>query len=201
MLVGQYTADIAQYDSEVKYWQAEVDYTNIRSPINGRIGIRASIPAISSAPRTIRLSSRSSSCSRFRSSSRCRQRNWRGMMFRWGSRIYRSPPTLRMGLLRSIAARFIPSTIWSIRPPGTIKLKASFDNKQYKLWPGDFVDCRIQVDKRPDGLTVPTASVHQGPKGDFVWVIKPDNTADRSWRAGAAVARRYISGRRESAGR
>jgi len=40
MLVGQYTADIAQYEADIKYWQAELAYTNIRSPINGRIGIR-----------------------------------------------------------------------------------------------------------------------------------------------------------------
>jgi len=61
---------------------------------------------------------------------------------------------------------------------GTIKLKASFANEQEKLWPGDFVDCRVIIDNKKDGLTVPTASVRQGPKGDYVWVIKADNTAD-----------------------
>jgi multidrug efflux system membrane fusion protein len=60
---------------------------------------------------------------------------------------------------------------------GTIKLKASFGNEAHKLWPGDFVDCRIMVDKQSDGLTVPTAAIHHGPRGDFVWLVTPENTA------------------------
>ena len=59
---------------------------------------------------------------------------------------------------------------------GTIKLKAEFNNEQYKLWPGDFVDCKIVVEQRDNGLTVPTAAIRHGPRGDFVWVIQPDNT-------------------------
>ena len=61
---------------------------------------------------------------------------------------------------------------------GTIILKASFPNEQEKLWPGDFVDCRIVVDKQNDGLTVPSASVRQGPKGDYVWVVTANNAAE-----------------------
>ena len=60
---------------------------------------------------------------------------------------------------------------------GTIKLKASFDNERYKLWPGDFVDCKVIVETRRDGLTVPTAAIRHGPRGDFVWVVQPDSTA------------------------
>ena len=39
MLVGQYTADLAQYEADIKDWQAELAYTDILL-INGRIGIR-----------------------------------------------------------------------------------------------------------------------------------------------------------------
>ena len=39
-LVDQYTAELAEYGAEIKYWQAQVDFTLIRSPINGRTGIR-----------------------------------------------------------------------------------------------------------------------------------------------------------------
>jgi membrane fusion protein, multidrug efflux system len=59
---------------------------------------------------------------------------------------------------------------------GTIRLKASFPNKALKLWPGDFVNGRITVDLRRDGLTVPTGAVRHGPKGDFVWVVKSNRT-------------------------
>jgi membrane fusion protein, multidrug efflux system len=59
---------------------------------------------------------------------------------------------------------------------GTIKLKANFNNEQHKLWPGDFVDCKIIVENSRNGLTVPTAAIRHGPRGDFVWVIQPDST-------------------------
>ena len=38
--VGLYTAEIAQYDGQIKYAQAQLDFATIRSPINGRTGIR-----------------------------------------------------------------------------------------------------------------------------------------------------------------
>jgi multidrug efflux system membrane fusion protein len=60
---------------------------------------------------------------------------------------------------------------------GTIKLKADFPNERNKLWPGDFVDCKVEVESRHDGLTIPAAAVEHGPKGDFVWVVA-DNIAE-----------------------
>ena len=54
---------------------------------------------------------------------------------------------------------------------GTIKLKADFPNARNKLWPGDFVDCKIEVESRHNGLTIPAAAIEHGPKGDFVWAV------------------------------
>ena len=36
---------------------------------------------------------------------------------------------------------------------------------------------RITVDTIADGLTVPAIALRHGPRGDFVWVVKPDGTA------------------------
>jgi multidrug efflux system membrane fusion protein len=58
---------------------------------------------------------------------------------------------------------------------GTIKLKARFPNARLRLWPGDFVNGRIVVDVRKSGLTVPSEAVRHGPRGDFVWVVKPES--------------------------
>src|SRR4029078_324245 len=44
MLVGQYGAEVAQYEAEMKFAQARLDYATIKSPINGRISIRAVDP-------------------------------------------------------------------------------------------------------------------------------------------------------------
>jgi len=61
---------------------------------------------------------------------------------------------------------------------GTIKLKATFDNPTNALWPGEFVTAHLLLATRKGGLTVPTQSVQRGPNGTFVWVIKPDSTAE-----------------------
>src|ERR1019366_2035796 len=60
---------------------------------------------------------------------------------------------------------------------GTIKLKAVFDNPDNRLWPGQFVNVRLQVGVRSHALTVPSIAVQHGPDGLFVYVFKPDSTA------------------------
>jgi multidrug efflux system membrane fusion protein len=59
---------------------------------------------------------------------------------------------------------------------GTIKLKAEFQNADNRLWPGQFVDARVQVAVLPDAVTVPAASVQRGQDGMYVYVVKPDST-------------------------
>ncbi|HEV3065019.1 MAG TPA: efflux RND transporter periplasmic adaptor subunit [Chthoniobacterales bacterium] len=61
---------------------------------------------------------------------------------------------------------------------GTVKLKAVFQNRQLDLWPGQFVNVRLLVDTRRQALVVPSGAVNQGPNGDFVYVIRPDLTAE-----------------------
>jgi membrane fusion protein, multidrug efflux system len=60
---------------------------------------------------------------------------------------------------------------------GTIKLKAIFKNRQLGLWPGQFVNIRLLVDTRKQALVVPANAVSGGANGDFVYVIRPDLTA------------------------
>jgi multidrug efflux system membrane fusion protein len=61
---------------------------------------------------------------------------------------------------------------------GTIKLKATFDNPDNTLWPGEFVTAHLLLSTRKGGLTVPAQTVQRGPDGTFVWVIKPDNSVE-----------------------
>ncbi len=60
----------------------------------------------------------------------------------------------------------------------TYKLKALFANDDERLWPGEFVNARLQVGTMPDAVVIPTVAVQRGPKGLFAWIIKPDNTAE-----------------------
>jgi len=61
---------------------------------------------------------------------------------------------------------------------GTIKLKASFPNDRRTLWPGQFVNVRLQIGAVHDGLTVASRVIQRGPKGFFAFVIKADNTVE-----------------------
>jgi multidrug efflux system membrane fusion protein len=62
---------------------------------------------------------------------------------------------------------------------GTIKLKATFPNPNNRLWPGQFVNVKLQVGTDKDALTVPSAAVQHGPDGVYVYAVKPDSTVGR----------------------
>ncbi len=57
---------------------------------------------------------------------------------------------------------------------GTIRLKATFPNEQFHLWPGQFVNARLLVTTRKAGTVVPASVVQRGPDGSYAFVIKED---------------------------
>ncbi|MDN7654452.1 MdtA/MuxA family multidrug efflux RND transporter periplasmic adaptor subunit [Burkholderia multivorans] len=59
---------------------------------------------------------------------------------------------------------------------GTVKLRATFDNKEGLLFPNQFVNTRLLVDVIRDATIVPTSAVLTGSIGQFVYIVKPDNT-------------------------
>src|SRR5262249_54552322 len=59
----------------------------------------------------------------------------------------------------------------------TIRLKAMFENKDERLWPGEFVNARLLVETRSNVVTVPSTAVQRGPKGLFAWVVDDRNVA------------------------
>jgi multidrug efflux system membrane fusion protein len=61
----------------------------------------------------------------------------------------------------------------------TIRLKARFANDDDRLWPGEFVHLRIQVDTRKSAVTIPPVALQRGPNGFYTWVVKPDGTAEQ----------------------
>lgn len=61
---------------------------------------------------------------------------------------------------------------------GTIQLKAEFPNHEHKLWPGQLVNARLLLDTRSNAITVAGSAVQQGQNGTYVYVVKPDQTAE-----------------------
>ncbi len=61
---------------------------------------------------------------------------------------------------------------------GTVKLKATFPNNDLKLWPGKFVNARLVLTTQKNATVIPSAVVQRGPNGTYAYVIKPDKTAE-----------------------
>lgn len=58
----------------------------------------------------------------------------------------------------------------------TFKLKSEFPNEDRKLWPGEFVNVRLQVKTVQGGIVVPATGIQQGPDGEYAWVVQGDDT-------------------------
>jgi multidrug efflux system membrane fusion protein len=61
---------------------------------------------------------------------------------------------------------------------GTIQLKATFENNENALWPGQFVNVALTLTKQVGAVLVPSQAVQSGQKGQYVFVVKPDQTVE-----------------------
>src|SRR5262249_12657880 len=61
---------------------------------------------------------------------------------------------------------------------GTIKLKALFANANHGLWPGQFVNVVVTLRTLKDAIVIPSEAVQAGQKGQFVYIVKPDQTVE-----------------------
>ncbi len=59
---------------------------------------------------------------------------------------------------------------------GTVKLRASFPNTDYSLFPNQFVNARLMLKTIKAAIEVPVAAVQHGAPGTFVYIVKPDST-------------------------
>jgi multidrug efflux system membrane fusion protein len=61
---------------------------------------------------------------------------------------------------------------------GTIHLQGTFDNTHRLLWPGQFVDVVLQLGSTQNATVIPGQAVQAGQKGQFVYVVKKDETVE-----------------------
>jgi len=61
---------------------------------------------------------------------------------------------------------------------GMITLKARFDNADHALWPGRFVNVELKLGTEADQIVVPTPAVQTGQKGKQIYVVKADHTVE-----------------------
>jgi len=62
---------------------------------------------------------------------------------------------------------------------GTLQLKAVFPNDDNTLFPNQFVNIRLLLDTVNEAVVIPTVAVQIGPQSSFVYVVKPDNTIEQ----------------------
>ncbi|MGE5647374.1 MAG: MdtA/MuxA family multidrug efflux RND transporter periplasmic adaptor subunit [Acidobacteriota bacterium] len=76
---------------------------------------------------------------------------------------------LESGTLLTVDNQIDPAT-------GTSRLKAVFSNSEGKLFPNQFVNCRLLLDTRRGATIVPAPAIQRGPQGAYVYLVKEDRT-------------------------
>jgi multidrug efflux system membrane fusion protein len=61
---------------------------------------------------------------------------------------------------------------------GTVELRATFDNRDYRLVPGQLLDVSVSLAELPNAVVVPREAVNQGPQGRFIYVAGKDDKAE-----------------------
>lgn len=64
------------------------------------------------------------------------------------------------------------------RATGTIRLKGTFPNTDHRLWPGQFAQVHMVLTTIPNAVTVPNEAIQTGQSGQYVYVIKPDQSVE-----------------------
>ena len=75
--------------------------------------------------------------------------------------------SLQKGTLASLDNQIDTST-------GSVKLRGSFNNREMKLYPNQFVNIRVLMDVKPKVIVIPSAALQRGAQGTFVYVVNED---------------------------
>jgi multidrug efflux system membrane fusion protein len=174
--VAQFEALVAADQAQVDYARTQLDYTTVRSPIDGRTGIRQIdvgnvVHAADTSP--IVTVTQFTPIAVVFTLNADHLPVITGGTARGPLAVYAfakdNSTQLAQGQLVLVDNQIDQAT-------GTVKLKASFANADHRLWPGQFVNARLQVAVH-EGLTVPATAVQHGPNGTYAWIIARDQTA------------------------
>jgi len=61
---------------------------------------------------------------------------------------------------------------------GTIQLKGTFENRDRRLWPGQFINVVLTLTTQRNAVVMPAAALQTGQQGQYVFVVKPDFTVE-----------------------
>ncbi|NOG71026.1 efflux RND transporter periplasmic adaptor subunit [Roseicella sp. DB1501] len=199
-LVAQYEAQVAADQGAIDAARTQLSFTTIRSPINGRVGLRlvdqGNVVHSGDATGIVTVSQLQPIAVVFtlpqQELGRVQAAMQRGkvpvQVVRSGPSLGAAAGTLPPPRDATVQAEGELLTIDNAvdAQTGTIKLKASFANEDFRLWPGAFVNVRLEVERLPGVTTVPLVAVQRGPDGAFAFVLGADHTVEqRPLRLGA----------------
>lgn len=175
---------VRQYEGTVKSDQANIDtfrldliYARITAPVSGRVGLRQVDPGNYVTPSLtnglVVITQLQPISVIFTTSEdnlqQILQQTQTGAKLSVTAYDRSNTTSLEGGLLETLDNQIDTTT-------GTVKLRATFQNDKNVLFPNQFVNTRLLVDTIKDAVIVPTPAVLNGSMGQFVYVVKPDNT-------------------------
>ncbi|MTZ15319.1 MdtA/MuxA family multidrug efflux RND transporter periplasmic adaptor subunit [Pseudomonas sp. JL972] len=175
-LVNQYQGTLAANQAAVNEAKLNLEFTQIRAPIDGRLGLRQLdignlVSASDTTPLVVITQSQPMAVTftlpegdlppvltRFRQGAELKVQAWdRGERLLLGE-----------GVLESVDNQIDVTT-------GTLKLKARFDNETEMLIPNQFVNVRLRVETLKDATLIPSAALQFGSRGNFAYVVGEDS--------------------------
>jgi multidrug efflux system membrane fusion protein len=177
-LVAQTEAIVKADQALIDTAQVQLNYSTIRSPIDGRVGTRlvdagnivkasdtTGIVSINQIhPIFVSFALPADSQPQLSAASKT------GDVV--VTALDRDGRTLATGVLAVIDNQINPAT-------GTINYKAKFENGDDVLWPGQFVNLRVQLAIRRNVIAVPVTAVQQGPDGPYAFVVVGDRIVQK----------------------
>jgi len=175
-LIAQLTAQVKGDEAAIDSARTQLEYTTIRSPIDGRTGIRQVDPG-----------------------NNVRATDTNGMVvvtqlepisiiftlpeesFEQLSAALHRGTVMATALSRDDREELDHGTVELIdnqidQTTGTIRVKVILPNKQRRLWPGQFVNVRVMTEMQQQVLTMPASALQRGPEGTFTYLVQPDST-------------------------
>ncbi|MGE5506669.1 MAG: efflux RND transporter periplasmic adaptor subunit [Actinomycetota bacterium] len=206
--VEQATADARVYEAAVKADQAAIEtarlmqeYAQIRAPISGRTGVVNAKPGNLAKPTDTQPMVTLTQLAPIYVSFAVPEYHLPRIRAAQGAGALpaRVASASDPGLDESGPVTFIDSAI--DQATGTIGLKATLDNPNSRLWPGQFVNVTLTLGVEPGALVVPAEAIQTGQAGAYVFVVRPDQTAeirpvsvDRTIKGEAVVSKGLAAG-------
>ncbi|MDQ1119425.1 MULTISPECIES: efflux RND transporter periplasmic adaptor subunit [Pseudoxanthomonas] len=174
-LVAQYTAGVAAAEAQMQAAAVQLGYTRIVSPIDGIAGIRGvdvgNVVTTSSSIVTI------TQVEPIYASFSLPAQDLdvvRAAQARGNAPVAALDATDQHVIVADGVLDVVDNQVSA--DSNTFRLRARFPNADHVLWPGQFVNVRLQVDTLKQGMVVPTQAVQRGPDGDYVYALDSDNT-------------------------